>query len=101
MPVGSGGVPLVAALDMARFLAKLTVYTQAHIGTHIGCIMALIRATAGNTRNLARRLGVDRVTIQQVRARRAWRHVLDAPVDAEKDPLQSVDARMSQPALVD
>lgn len=68
------GRPMMAAPGEGNHNAKLSED-----------LVRLIRATAGNTRNLARRLGVSRQTILQVRRRRAWRHVADddVPMAAE------------------
>lgn len=52
-------------------------------------LVRLIRRTGGS-RDLARRLGVSRGTIQDVRARRAWRHVPDDPPGNDADHLQSI-----------
>jgi hypothetical protein len=48
-------------------------------------LVRLIRSTAGNTTQLAQWVGVNRATINNVRAGRSWRHVADddVPVAAE------------------
>jgi hypothetical protein len=63
-------------------------------------LVRMIRRTGGS-RTLARRLGVSRSTIMDVRARRAWSHVLDDPPGDDAEPLQSMSSRKSLPASVD
>jgi hypothetical protein len=63
------GRPIIAAPGERNRNAKLS-----------DDLVRLIRSTAGNTAQLAQWVGVNRATINDVRAGRSWRHVVDADV---------------------
>lgn len=81
------GRPMAAAPGERNYNAKLS-----------DALVRLIRRTGGS-RTLARRLGVSRSTIQEVLARRAWRHVPDDP-PGDDEGLSKVSDLKSQPASV-